>query len=51
MLKDLNSTEFIDAPDIIKNIYILSHIKNPISSKMLEDAMKEYPEYFIKIKK
>ena len=46
LLKDINVLDFNKSPNVIKKIWILSYMKFPISSKMMESAINEYPEYF-----
>lgn len=45
-MKDLSNDELSKAPLKVQFIYTMSMMKQPVGSQMVEDAIKENPEYF-----
>jgi hypothetical protein len=45
-MKELIDKEFLEAPKKVQFIYIMAKIDQPIGSQIIEDAIKESPEYF-----
>ncbi len=45
-MKNLTYKEFLDAPAKIQFLYKMGIAKHPVGRKILEDAIKENPEYF-----
>lgn len=45
-MKDLTYKELVEAPTNIKYIYLMALSKQAVGSKIIEDAISEYPEYF-----
>lgn len=45
-MRDLTHKEFEAAPSKVAFLYISALLKQPVGGKMIDDAIKEYPEYF-----
>lgn len=45
-MKNLTIKELEEAPSIVQFIYQMSVIKQPLGIAMIEEAMRDYPEYF-----
>jgi len=45
-MKDLTYKELENAPSIVKFLYLRAMAKEPVGSSMIEEAIKDYPEYF-----
>ena len=45
-MKDLTYKELLEAPAKVRFLYTMAVAKQPVGSQMIEDAIKESPEYF-----
>ena len=45
-MKNLTYDELVKAPSKVKFLYAMAVIGQPVGSQMIEDAIKESPEYF-----
>lgn len=45
-MKDLTYKELLEAPARVQFLYTMAIAKQPVGSQMIEDAIKESPEYF-----
>jgi len=45
-MKDLTYKELLEAPARVQFIYTMAMAKQPVGSQIIEDAIKESPEYF-----
>lgn len=45
-MKDLSYAELEKAPSRVKFLYMMAIMKQPVGSKMIEEAIKDHPEYF-----
>lgn len=45
-MKDLSYAEFEKAPSKVQFLYVAAIMKQPVGSQMIEDAIKDHPEYF-----
>ena len=45
-MKDLTYKELLESPARVQFLYTMAMAKQPVSSQMIEDAIKESPEYF-----
>ena len=46
-MKDLTYKEFLQSPVRVQFLYAMAIAKQPVGSKMIKDAIKETPEYFL----
>lgn len=45
-MKDLTYKELMEAPAIIQFVYLQSAANNPLGSSIIDEAMKDYPQFF-----
>lgn len=45
-MKNLSHEELLKAPTEVQFLYLRAVAKEPVGSKMIEDAMRDHPEYF-----
>ncbi len=46
IMRDLTYKEFTSAPPIVQHLYWRSLLKMPVGQKMIDEAIKDHPEYF-----